>query len=238
MTLLDQDRLTREQKLTQESGPLAEGHEVRFAERHFLPRHAMGIEEIRDRVDALEVRRRLTPEAPLPPPPPPPAPAPRIREDLRAALAPLVQGELVGVEVVYRAGRGDVVEATVESEGARQRRLFVVTDGEARPADDIESRIDALPAPAAPEAPSPSASPSPSPSGAQPEPEAKKNRFAFGRKKEAAPATPPETTPAPEAKPEEPSKRRFGFGRKADAEKEPAPADEKPAKKRFGFGKR
>ncbi len=184
---------------------MGEGHEVRFAERHFVPRHAAGIEEIRDAVDALQVKRRLAPEAPLPPLPTPPAAAPQVREDFRAALAPLVEGELVAVEVVYRAGRGDVVEARTAS---GQRRLFVVTDGVARPADDIESRIDALPAPEAPPAPPPASPNLPQPPPASSEPEKKPSRFSFGRGKKDAP-------PASEPPQDEKPKKRFGFGKRS-----------------------
>jgi hypothetical protein len=157
---------------------------------------------VRDAVDALEIKRRLSPEAPLPPLPEPPAPAPPVRDDLRAALAPHLAEALVAVEVVYRVGRGDVVEARTAS---GERRLFVVQDGVARPADDIESRIDELPAPQAPEAPRPSASPSPSP----PQEPEKKSRFSFGRGKKDAP-------PAPEPpQPDEKPKKRFGFGKRS-----------------------
>lgn len=197
LTLLDQDRLTRDAKLAQESGPLSEGHEVRFAERHFQPRHAMGIEEIRDAVDALEVKRRLPLDAPLPPLEEPPAPRPHIRDEHRDALAPLVEGELVSVEVVYRSGAGDVVEAVSESRGVRARGLYVIAEGVARPADDIESRVDALPTPEIPQGPRPEP---PSQPAAAPPPEPAKKRFGFGKKAE----------PQPESKP----KKRFGFGRK------------------------
>jgi len=205
LTLVDQDRLTRERKLAQESEQLAEGHEVRFSERHFRPRHhPQEIESIRDAVDALQVTRRLPPEAaPLPPPEPEPVRAP-VREDFRAALAPLAQGEIVAVEVVYRGGQGDVVEATTQRDGQRAKALYVIENGVARPADDIESAIDALPAPAAP------AERSPGPPAAAPEApaaEAPKKKGFFGRAKKEEAAAPPEPS-------EEKPKRRFGFGRK------------------------
>ncbi|GEM_PF-4521157 len=207
---------------------MGEGHEVRFAERHFQPRHAMGIEEVRDAVDALEVKRRLPPEAPLPPPEPAPEPGPHVRDDHRAALEPVVEGTLVSVDVVYRAGRGDVVEAVTESGGVRARRLYVIQEGVARPADDIESRVDDLPAPELP--PEPAAPATVAAAPAAPAEPAKKGRFSFGKKKEepAAPAAPAE---APK---EEAPKRRLPFGKKETAAE---PADEKPAKKRFGFGR-
>lgn len=201
LTLVDQDRLPRERKLASEAEQLAEGHEIRFSERHFRARHhPQDIESIRDAVDALQVARRLPPEAaPLPPPEPEPVRAP-VREDFRAALAPLVQGEIVAVEVVYRAGQGDVVEAMSERDGQRTRSLYVIENGVARPADAIEAAIDALPTPAAPP-------PSPEPAAA-PAPEPKKKSL-FGRaKKEAPPPAPSEPSE------EKPAKKRFGFGRK------------------------
>jgi hypothetical protein len=243
LTLLDQDRLTRERKLAQEGEPMQEGHEVRFAERHFAPRHGLGIEEIRDRVDALEVKRRLPPEAPLPPiEVPAPPPREHVREDHRAALTPLVEGEIVSIEVVYRAGRGDVVEAVSESGGRRTRRLYVIQEGVARPADDIESRVDALPEPEAPPAPAPARVEETRPAAAPaPEEPAKKGRFAFSRKKDApTPAAPP----AVEAPASKEPKLKLPFGKKEKAapapvsEPEPqAGTDEKP-KKRFGFGRK
>jgi hypothetical protein len=202
LTLLDQDRMSRLRKLAQEAEPLSEGHEVRFHERHVLPRHPMDVEEIRDRVDALRVTRRLPPEAtPLPPPEPVALPAP-LRADHRAALASVVRGEIVSVEVVYRAGLGDVVEATIERSGAREKRLYVIQDGAARPADQIEDAIDALPTPTAPaaEEPSPAASP----------PAPKPSRFSLGGKKEKTPKEKPSSAPPSEEKP----KKWFGFGKK------------------------
>lgn len=235
LSLLDLDRKPRDEKMALEQAFLAGAHEVRYHERAFKPRHHQDIEAIRDAVDALVVERRAHAPPPAPAPVAPSAPV-AIRRDHREALQPLVHGKLVSVETVYHVPGGDVVEATYEVGDAPRKSLYVIRDGEAKPFDDIASRIDALPTPAAPQpAPAPAPAPATAAPAPPPAPEPTKKgglvgRFArkkeapaqaeekpakkgiFGRKEK--PAAPEAAAPPAEAAPEEPRKRRFGFGKK------------------------
>ena len=229
MTHLRQERLPRETKMARERATLEGAHEVRYAERTFRPRHHQDLEAVRAAVDALVVERRALPEpAPLPEPEPPAAPP--VDEARRAALEPVLPGRLVAVASRYRVSEGEVVEATWEKDGARQRGIYLLAGGAARPVDDLESRIDALPEPtrpAAPEAPSALPAPvetpvppAPTEASAPPAPKRKGFGLRLGKGKDARPAdaAAPAPEPAP-AKADEPSsaaapKKRFGFGRK------------------------
>jgi hypothetical protein len=145
-------------------------------------RHPASLEQVRGAVDAMEERRaaRPLPEVPAAPPPSPPLPKP-VPDELRRALAPLVEGDVVSVDVLYRTAEGEAVEATIERGGARRTEAFLVEGGRARPMADVESRIDALEPPppeAAPAAPPP-APPSPADAG----PAKRRLRLPFGKKK-------------------------------------------------------
>ena len=208
--------------MARERAQLEGADEVRYAERAWRPRHPMGIEEIRDAVDALVVERRAFPE-PAPVPEPEPV-APPVDEARAAALAPVVPGSLVAVETRYRVSQGEVVEATWQEGGATRKGLYLLSEGAARPFDDLEARIDALPEPTrgAPPAPVEQAparvEEAGAPAASAPAEASKKKGFGLklGRKKdkepEAAPPEPAAEAPAPPA--EGASKKRFGFGRK------------------------
>lgn len=127
---------------------LDDAHEVRYAERAFHPRHPATLDEVRAAVDALEPRRSAIP-TPAPPPPPPEPLPPAIAEDLEVALAPAVPGRLVDARRLDRIGAGQIAEATYETADGRTRKtLYVIENGAARPFEDVEARIDALPMPA------------------------------------------------------------------------------------------
>lgn len=246
MTHLRQERLTREQKMARERAQLEGAHEVRYRERAFRPRHHDSLEEVRAAVDSLAVERRPLPTPAPVPAAPAPAPPP-IDPARRAALAPVVPGALVAVASRYRTGEGEVVEATYEQDGARRSGLYLLAGGAARPVDDVEARIDALPEPTrarpveTPIMPRPVELPPPAP-----EPKKKGFGLKLGKGKDAAPAASPPAEPA--ASPEAPKKK--GFGLKLGRDKTPpapatteeaAPAEstgEKAPKKRFGFGKK
>lgn len=266
LEVLDLDRTPRPEKMAREARHLDDAHEARFAEREFIPRRRASLDDVRASVDALTPRRTEFPEpreaAPLPPPEPAPSAPPAIPEELRVALEPLVPGELQSVEVLHREGNGHVVEAAyVTPRGGPARALYVVTDGAARPFDDIAARVDALPAPVItsapvevekladaaietrPAAPSTETATAPAPKGL---------RSRFGRKQaEPEPEAPaPATVEAPPAEGEPKAKKGLlgKLGRKAKkADDEPAAeeaapeasAEEAPAsKRRFGFGRK
>lgn len=250
-TLLREERLSREQKMAREKALLDEADEVRYAAGAFRPRHAATVEDARAAVDALVVARRAMPE-PAPPPVVEP-PAPPVDEAKRAALAPLVAGEVVAIETRFRVSDGEVVEATYEADGTRSKGLFVLTSAGARPFDDLGARIDALPLPAAPPA-SPSTPPPveerpiEAPPAAPPEEPRKKGlgRFKLGKDKPAEAAAPPEPAEVVEEKPKKGLAARLRRD-KPKAEETPAPApvedappaeSEKTGKRRFSFGRK
>lgn len=226
--------------MAREQALQADAHEVRYAERRFQPRHPASLDEIRAGVDALQIQRRPLPEPQMPaplPPPPAPEPAPAAMDPrLEAALAPLVPGKLVRVEVVEQIAGGEIVEAAYENGSGTRSALYVLRGDEAKPFDDIAARIDALPVPAVA---APAAEAPPAPEAAPEAAPAKKGRFGLGKKKADAPA--PEARE--EAQPEKAKKGMFGRRAKEEVEApapqaEPAPdssPDEKAGKKRFGF---
>ena len=229
VTHLREERLPREAKMARERAQLEGAHEVRYVERGFRPRHHQDIEQVRAAVDALVAQRRALPEpAPLPAPAAP-APPP-VDEARRAALEPHLPGRLVAVESRYRVSEGEVVEATWERDGARRSGIYLLAGGAARPFDELESRIDALPEPTRPApvaeassvlpAPVETSVPAPAAPAQAEAPKKKGFGLKLGKGKasrgEDAPAS-QEAPPAPKA--EEPSsgaapKKRFGFGRK------------------------
>lgn len=255
LSVLDIDRTPREEKLRRETSYLEGADEVTYSERAFRPHHPATLDEIREAVDALEIRRVLPPEAP-------PAPAPElpaepavapvsVPDHYRRPLEDVIEGALLSVETVHRVGTGTLVEAQWEDRtGAVCRGLYLVRDGRAVPYESVAARIDELPAPARPAEPAPAAAP-PEPTPVAPPPPAaeapkraeKKGLMGrFGRGGTTEPASPT----APEApKPEEAKKAsgRLGF-RKKEKGAEPAPAEPpadeagKPAKKRFAFGRK
>lgn len=210
LEVLDLKRLPRPEKMAAEAALLSDAHEVRFRERAFHPRSQVSKDEVRAAVDALAPRRVTFPEARPPPAPEPVAPTapvepepPAIDPRLEKALARVVDGTLRGAESIAQESAGEVVEATWETDSGEARRgIFLINDGEARPFDDVASRIDDLPAPDVSVAPEP-----------EPEPLA-----------EASTDAPAEATQTP---PEEGGKkRRFGFGRKkSQAADEPEASD-------------
>jgi hypothetical protein len=232
LDVLDLDRTPRAEKMAREARFLEGADDVSYAEREFLPRRAATLAEIRAFVDAHEPRRTEFPEPRAPPtalpPAEPQARAPPVPEHVRAALDATSHGRVVAAEIVHHEGAGEVVDATFETEdGARKKGLFVITDGVARPFDDIAARIDSLPAPAVPAPAAPAqvrateTTVLPEPPRAADEPsmpapaEAKKGllgRFSRSKKESPAPSVaPPTDAPAGET-PEK--KRRFGFGKK------------------------
>lgn len=147
LEVLDLDRTPRAEKLAQESKFLAGASEVRYAERAFRPRHGARIEDVRAAVDGMGARPALQ-LPPVPALPEPPAPLARqMREEHRRALEPIIQGELVAAETLYRTQTGEVVDATIAQDGERRVATYLIEDGRARPMPDVESNIDALPAP-------------------------------------------------------------------------------------------
>lgn len=209
LEVVELDRTTRDEKTARETAHLEGASEVAYRERAFRPRHAEDIDAIRAKVDALQVQRRPLPDVPaMPTLPLPPAPvAPPIPEDLRRALEPVVPGALASVERVYATERAEVVEAFFDADGQRRSREYIVQDGVARPVEDVEGRIDALPAPKAP----PPAAPAPEPQAESP----KRGRFAMP--KLALPKRKPKEPEAeqPKEQPSDEKKRRFRLpGRK------------------------
>lgn len=265
LSVLDLDRTPREEKLRRESAYLAGADEVSYSERAFRPHHPATLDEIREEVDALQVKRVLPAEAPVAPAPElpeEPAVAPvSVPDHYRAPLEAAIEGALVSVETVHRVGTGTVVEVAWEDRtGALRRGLYLVKGREAVPYESLAARIDELPAPKrsvepssvdappALDAPQPQAAPqvaSEPVAVAKPEEPAKKGlraRFGRGDKKEAEPAP----GPAPEAE-KAGLTGRLGFGKRKVAEKpteapSPETASEEPAekagKKRFGFGRK
>lgn len=256
LSVLDLDRTPREEKLRRETSYLDGADEVTYSERAFRPRHAATIDEVREAVDALEARRVLPPEAPVPAAPELPAePAVRpvaIPDHYRGPLEAAIEGALVSVETIHRVGTGTVVEASWEdATGALRRGLYLVKEGQAVPYESLAARIDELPAPApapmpleaipaaqpapqpAPVAAPPAAPPAPASEAPKAEKKGLMGRFGRGEKKAEAPAAPP--APAPEAaKPEEPKKGlggKLGFLKKEKAAEAPpaAPPAEAPA---------
>jgi hypothetical protein len=209
LEVLELDRTPRPEKLAAEQALAQGASEVRYEERQLRPRHPATLDEIRAKVDALQApQRRALPEAPPLPPPPAPIVVPRpVSDEHHAALAPVVQGKLLQVDTVYKTDAGEVVEAKWEApEGARSQ-TFLIEDGRARPMDDVESRIDALPQPFPPVASLPAQKldqKGAEGQGPAPEPKRKLGLPSLGRKPKDAPAPPSD----------EPKKRRFGFGRK------------------------
>lgn len=221
LDVLELERLPRREKMAREQRTLENAHEVRFAERAFVPKRAETLDDIRSAVDALAPKRASFPEVRMPAPlPPAPEPEPEIPAELRAALEPVVAGRLVAAETKHRDEAGLLVEATSEgADGVRTTSIYAILGGVARPLDDISARIDDLPTPTvrpeppAPVAVEPEAAPAPAPQDPPATPE-KKGAFArFGRKKkEAAPEQPAKEPAAPPS--DEAPKRRFGLGRK------------------------
>ena len=211
--------------MARERAQLEGAHEVRYAERGIRPRHHASLDEVREAVDALVVERRALPE-PAPVPAPEPPAAPPVDPARREALEPVLPGRLVAVESRYRVSEGEVVAATYETEpGATRTGIYLLTGGAARPFDDVEARIDALPEPAR-EFPPPAEAHAPAPS---------------------LPSIPEDAPPIPSAE----APKRKGFGLKLGKAKDPKPAAadaaaEPPAdapsgaasKKRFGFGRK
>jgi hypothetical protein len=208
LSILDLDRTPRPEKMRRESSYFDGAHEVHFTERAFKPRHDATLDEVRAFVDALEVRRREIAPLPAPEPVPVASAAPRIPDHYREPLERVIAGALVSVETVHRVGTGTVVDVAWEpADGGLRRGLFLVKDGDATPYDDVASRIDALPTPAA-RAPEFPEVPAPAPAAAPlPPPEKKGLMGRFGKKKEPEAQAPP---PEPAAE----KKRRFGFGKK------------------------
>lgn len=205
LSVLELDRTLRPEKLRLERQYFDGAHEVRFTERTFRPKHGADLDEVRSFVDSLEVRRREI--APLPPPPKvePMVVTPKIPDHYRAPLEKAIRGTLVSVETVHRIGTGTVVDVAWESADEGEKRgLYLITDDEAKPYTDVASKIDELPAPAAPAAPE--AAPAPAPEPAPAAADAPKRKLGFGKKKEKAPE-PPKVD-------EGPKKKRFGFGKK------------------------
>lgn len=206
---LELERTPRPEKKAREAALLEGASEVRYAERQFRPRHPEALDDVRRKVDDLRVpERRALPDAPPLPPPPAPVVVPRpVSDEHQAALAPVVQGKLLQVDSLYRTETGEVVEAKWESPDGARTQSFVLEGGQARPVDEVDRRVDALPTPKAPAAPPTAPEPT-----AAPEP-AKKRKLglpSLGRKKPDAPAE-QATEPAAE---DEPRKRRFGFGKR------------------------
>lgn len=179
LEVLELDRTPRPEKMARETAMLEGASEVAFHERAFRPRHPTHLDHLRERVDALEVRRRPLPDLPaLPPLPLPPPPAPRpIPEHHRRALEPLVPAPLVAVEPVFSSEAGDVVAAVWEEGGERRSREFLVKDGKAAPLDDVSRQVDALPRPRPGAAGAAGADPAPAGPVKKP-----KRKFGFGKK--------------------------------------------------------
>ncbi|MFA5862482.1 MAG: hypothetical protein WDA16_12380 [Candidatus Thermoplasmatota archaeon] len=172
LEVLELDHTPRAEKLAREAQWLEEASEVRYSERAFRPRHGTKIGDVRAVVDKLGARpKRELP--PVPGLPASPAALPKqMREEHRRALEPIIQGELVWAETLYRTGTGEVVDATIAQDGERRVATYIIEDGRARPMMDVESNIDALPAPKRKEkAPA-------EPSVGKPA----KRRFGFGKK--------------------------------------------------------
>lgn len=213
LEVLELTRAPRAEKMARENALLEGASEVHFTERAFRPRHAKTIDEIRAAVDQLPDPKRGAPlpePRPLPPAPSAPAAAPRIRDEHRAALAPLLGDDvLVSVDVVYASEAGDVIEAKIEHHGKPHTGTFVIENGVARRMTDVHHAVDALPAP---RVPPPSADTPTPPAPAEPE---KKGRFALpkvGKKeKPAPPPAAPKEEPKTDAKP---SKFKLPFGKK------------------------
>lgn len=181
LDVLELDRAPRVEKMARETRFLEGASEVHFTERAFRPRHRASIDEIRAAVDQLAPPRRAPfPEpAPLPPQPASPAAPPRIRDEHRAALAPLLaEGDtLVRVERVYQTDAGEVVEATIDHHGRPHVGTFLIEDGVARKMSDVHHAVDALPAPRVPAPPGEATT-----TTSQPEKKSSKFKLPFGKK--------------------------------------------------------
>ncbi|HET6406187.1 MAG TPA: hypothetical protein VFH78_16230 [Candidatus Thermoplasmatota archaeon] len=216
--VLDLDRTPRPQKLAAERAYFDGAHEVRFTERTFRPRHDASLDEIRDFVDSLEVRRRELPPLPQAPVSVPVNVRPKIPDHYREPLEAAIRGALISVETVHRVGTGIVVDVAWESADEGERRaLYLIEDGVARPYEAVASTVDALPVPAtaAPAPPTPEPAAEPAPGAATPE-EAKPKKGLLGRfGRKSAPEPRPEPAPQPDAPASDApaKKRRFGFGR-------------------------
>lgn len=183
LSVLDLDRKPRPEKTALENAYFDGAHEVRFHERSFKARHDASLDEVRAFVDALEVRRREVAPLPEPPAPEPVNVPARVPDHYRGPLERAIRGTIVGVETVHRIGTGTVVDVQwQEPTGSSARGLYLVMDDEARPYDDVASRIDALPTPDVPE-PEAKAETEAEAKAEVPAPEKpKRKRFGFGKK--------------------------------------------------------
>lgn len=219
LSVLELERTPRPEKMRLERAFFDGAHEVRYTERTFRPRAGAGLDEVRAFVDSLDVRKRAPQPLPEAPRAVPVAVPPTIPEHYREPLEAVVRGSLTSVETVHRVGTGTVVDAAWEApDGSLQRGLYLVTDGVARPYENVATRVDELPAPP------------------------------VERKEQAPAAEPAPASPTPQTDARAEKKRLLGFGRKKDAKPEPEapkdapaadpPAEEAPKKRRFGFGRK